>query len=122
MSDYAARGAVVLVDFWASWCKPCIAEIPFLSGLLDKYGEQGLLIFGVSLDQNPEAWRQALNNHPMPWVQACDGEGWESRIPRDYGIQAIPFTVLIDGRGTIIGRNLHGHLLEEAIARAVHEP
>ncbi|HBG41989.1 MAG TPA: hypothetical protein DDW85_11365 [Porphyromonadaceae bacterium] len=120
LSDYAGKGNVVLVDFWASWCGPCIQEIPALKELQEKYKDKGFLIFGVSLDTDKDAWTAALKKHNTPWVQISDLQGFESKITKDYGISAIPFLILIDGDGTIILRNLRGKFLDEALEKALN--
>lgn len=119
LSDHAGKGKVVLIDFWASWCGPCIQEIPVLTGLQEKYKDRGFKIFGVSLDTDREAWLEAVKKHNTSWVQISDLRGFDGQITKDYGINAIPFLILLDKDGTIILRNLRGEFLEKALEKAL---
>ena len=117
LSEYVGNGKVVLIDFWASWCIPCIQEVPLLKKLQEKYKNQGLQIVGVSVDSDREKWQGALDKHQPAGIQISELKGWESVSRVDYGVQAIPFTVLIDASGKILARNPHGPLLEEIIEK-----
>lgn len=116
-SDY--RGKVVLVDFWATWCPPCRAELPDLLKIYSKHHDQGFDIIGVSLDDNQPrllAFTRLVN---MPWPQTCDGLGWTGKLVAQYGVYRLPSTVLFNGQGIIIGRDLKGDELEQAVAKAL---
>ena len=117
LSDYIGKKQLVLLDFWASWCIPCIQEIPLLKKVQEKYEHQGLQIVGVSVDSDREKWEGALDKHHPAGIQISELKGWESTSRVDYGVQAIPFTVLIDTSGKIHARNPHGPLLEEIIEK-----
>ena len=117
LSDYVGKKQLILLDFWASWCIPCIQEVPLLKRLQEKYKNQGLQIVGVSVDSDREKWQGALNKHQPAGIQISELKGWESVSRVDYGVQAIPFTVLIDASGKILARNPHGPLLEEIIEK-----
>ena len=117
LSDYVGKKQLILLDFWASWCIPCIQEIPLLKKLQGKYEHQGLQIVGVSVDSDREKWKGALDKHQPAGIQISELKGWESTSRVDYGVQAIPFTVLIDASGKIHARNPHGPLLEEIIEK-----
>ena len=117
LSDYVGKKQLILLDFWASWCIPCIQEVPLLKKLQEKYKNQGLLIMGVSVDSDREKWQGALDKHQPAGIQISELKGWESTSRVDYGVQAIPFTVLIDASGKILARNPHGPLLEEIIEK-----
>ena len=117
LSDYVGKKQLILLDFWASWCIPCIQEIPLLKKLQEKYEHQGLQIVGVSVDSDREKWKGALDKHHPAGIQISELKGWESTSRVDYGVQAIPFTVLIDASGKIHARNPHGPLLEEIIEK-----
>ena len=108
LSDYVGKKQLILLDFWASWCIPCIQEVPLLKRLQEKYKNQGLQIVGVSVDSDREKWQGALNKHQPAGIQISELKGWESVSRVDYGVQAIPFTVLIDASGKILARNPHG--------------
>lgn len=96
---------------------PCQQEIPFLKELYGKYHDQGLDIVSVSLDKSKSAWLKAVEKNNMPWLQMADMKAWDGPVTQDYGIQAIPFLVLLDKKGKIVVRNLHDKLLEEAIKK-----
>lgn len=113
------RGKVVLVDFWASWCGPCRKENPFVVSLYQKYKAQGFDIFGVSLDDNAEAWKTAIQKDGLVWHQVSELKKWNSQVAKTYGVDAIPFSVLLDKEGKIIGKGLRGPELENKIRIAL---
>lgn len=115
LSDYAGKGKVVLVDFWASWCGPCRNEMPFIVSLYEKYKDKGFEIVGVSLDNEHTKWVDYIKSANMSWVQMSDLGGWESNAARIYNVESIPYTVLIDKNGVIQGEFLSGMDLEEKI-------
>lgn len=116
LSDYAGKGKVVLVDFWASWCGPCRQEMPNVVKVYDQYKKKGFEIVGVSLDQTAEAWKKGIADLKITWPQMSDLKYWQCEAAAIYGVSAIPHTVLIDKDGTIIERNLRGEKLYEKIA------
>lgn len=93
---------VVLVDFWASWCVPCVRTLPGLVDLYEHYHARGFEILGISLDEDEDSFNAMLEKQGMTWPQYFDGEGWENKIAATYGIQAIPATFLIGKDGTIV--------------------
>ncbi|WP_303012696.1 TlpA disulfide reductase family protein [uncultured Bacteroides sp.] len=119
LSDYAGKGKVVLVDFWASWCGPCRREMPNLVEAYAKYKGDKFEIVGVSLDQDGAAWKEAIKKLNMTWPQMSDLKFWQSEGAQLYAVNSIPHTVLIDGEGTIIARGLHGEELQTQIAEAI---
>jgi thiol-disulfide isomerase/thioredoxin len=116
ISDYAGKGKYVLLDFWASWCAPCRMENPNVVKLYKKYKNKGFEIVGISLDEKKDAWAKGISDDGITWVQMSDLKGWNSQAALKYKIQGIPFTVLLDGEGKIIGMNLRGGKLEEKLA------
>lgn len=115
LSDY--RGDVVLVDFWASWCGPCRKSNPHLVELYKKYSAKGFEIFGVSLDRSRDAWISGIQADDLTWPQVSDLQYWNSSVVKDFGISGIPFTVLIDEKGTILAKGLRGQELENALEK-----
>ncbi len=102
------KGKIVLVDFWAAWCGPCRKENPHVVELYHKYHDKGFEVFGVSLDRDSTAWKKAINDDGLVWTQVSDLKYWKSEPAKTYGVSAIPFTVLVDKEGVIIGKKLRG--------------
>jgi thiol-disulfide isomerase/thioredoxin len=98
------KGKVVLIDFWATWCGPCVAELPNVIKAYNKYHDKGFEIVGVSLDSEKEKLVAFIKENKMPWPQYFDGKGWESKLGTKYGINSIPATYLVDKEGKIIGK------------------
>ena len=111
--------AVVLVDFWASWCGPCRREMPNLVEAYKKYRNKGFEIVGVSLDRDAEAWKNGIEKLDITWPQMSDLKYWDCEGAKLYAVSSIPHTVLIDGEGVILARGLHGEELQEQIAEAL---
>jgi peroxiredoxin len=121
MSVSALKGKVVLIDFWATWCPPCVREIPNVIAAYKKYHSKGFDILGVSLDQDKAALAGFIKKNDMTWPQYFDGQGFDNALAAKYGIQSIPSTYLIDQKGNIIATNLRGEELETAVAKAIGE-
>ena len=110
------RGKVVLIDFWASWCRPCRAENPNVVKLYHKYKNKGFEIFSVSLDNSRDAWLKAIETDGLVWENhVSDLRGWTSSGGKLYGINSIPATVLVDRDGNVLARNLRGPQLENKL-------
>jgi len=103
------RGKYVLLDFWASWCKPCIGEIPFMQKAYKNYKSKGFEILSVSVDRDAAAWKKAVEDHGMTWLQGHDTQDISHSL---YGVMSIPTTLLLDKNGVIIAKNLRGEALE----------
>ena len=118
------KGQIVLLDFWASWCGPCRMENPNIVAAYNKYkevkfkGGKGFTIYSVSLDQNRDAWLKAIKQDNLSWpYHVSDLGGWRSKPAQIYRVNSIPASYLLDGNGTIVGKNLRGPALEEALEK-----
>lgn len=119
LSDYVAKNKVTLIDFWASWCGPCRAEMPNVVATYKEYHKKGFEIVGVSLDSNGDAWKAAIKNLGITWPQMSDLKGWDCQASKMYGVSGIPATVLIAQDGTILARDLRGEELGKAVKDAL---
>ncbi len=115
LSDYAGKGKIVLIDFWASWCGPCRREMPRLVEAYAKYKDKGFEIVGVSFDRDGDSWIKGIKDLNITWPQMSDLKYWESEGAKVYAIRSIPHVVLLDKDGTIVSRGLHGDELQEKI-------
>jgi len=110
------KGQVVLLDFWASWCGPCRAENPNVVQNYQKYKDAGFTVMSVSLDSNKDKWLAAIAADQLVWPNhVSDLGGWKSKVAVLYGVQSIPFTVLLDKEGRVIATNLRGAALEQTL-------
>lgn len=113
------RGKLVLIDFWATWCGPCVQELPNVLKTYEKYHPKGFEIIGISLDEDETKLRDFIKSKQMPWPQYFDGKGWENKLSKRYGVQSIPATYLLDAEGKILARGLRGASLEETVAKHI---
>ncbi len=116
LSDVVAANRYTLIDFWASWCGPCLREMPYLREAYAKFHGQGFEIFGVSLDADGEAWRKATVDHDMTWLHVNSIEDGDDSAAAAYGVRSIPASWLVDGEGNIVARNLRGEAVAEKLA------
>ncbi|MEO8761360.1 MAG: TlpA disulfide reductase family protein [Bacteroidia bacterium] len=113
------RGKVVLVDFWASWCGPCRKENPNVVAMYKKFHNKGFEIYSVSLDDNKDKWLNAIKTDGLIWNHASDLNAWDNKAAKLYGVESIPFTLLLDKEGKIIDKGLRGKELEAKIEEAL---
>lgn len=106
------KGKYVLVDFWASWCRPCRMENPNVVAAFNRFKDKNFTVLGVSLDQDKEPWLKAIKDDKLGWPQLSDLKFWGSPVVALYGIEGIPFNVLLDPEGKIIAEGLRGADLE----------
>lgn len=116
LSDYVKKNRYTLLDFWASWCGPCRAEMPNVVKAYQLYHAKGFEVVGVSLDNNRAAWLKAIAQLKMPWPQMSDLKGWDSKGAAAYHVRAIPANVLIDQKGMIVAKDLRGEDLLTRLA------
>jgi peroxiredoxin len=110
------RGKYVLIDFWASWCRPCRIENPNVKLVYEKYHKKGFEILGVSLDRDHAAWLKAIKDDGLPWKHVSDLGFWNNAAAQEYGVSSIPFTVLVDREGRIVAKGLRAHDLDAKLA------
>lgn len=116
------RGKVVLLDFWASWCRPCRGENPHVVAMYQKYHDKGFEVFSVSLDRDKESWKRAIASDGLVWPNhVSDLKYWSSEAARTYGVSSIPSTYLLDQNGRIIAKNLRGEALSNALKQLFGE-
>ena len=121
VSELVGEGKYVLVDFWASWCGPCRAEMPNVLEAYNKYHDKGFEVIGVSFDTKKDAWVRAVGQLKMPWLQISDLKGFECAAGQIYKVDAIPDNILIDPQGKIIDRALRSKGLHSKLQQIFGE-
>ena len=116
-----AMGKVTIIDFWASWCRPCRNENPYVVEIYNKYHDQGLNIIGVSLDKNKASWLHAIDSDGLKWQHVSDLKFWQEPIAKLYGVMSIPQTFIIDAKGIIRAKNLRRKELEKKVKELLEE-
>lgn len=116
LSETVKANKYTLLDFWAAWCGPCMAEMPYLLADYEKYHSKGFEVYGYSLDNNREQWVNTSNETGIGWINVSDLKYWQAEPAAKYAVRAIPANFLIDSEGTIIAKNLRGKALEEKLS------
>ena len=115
--DEISKHQLTLLDFWASWCGPCRQEMPFMVSLYERYQPLGLGIVGISLDEEHDAWVQAIADLGITWPQMSDLRGWQSEAAQLFHVQYIPYIVIVDQQGNILAKDLRGEKLEQFVSQ-----
>jgi thiol-disulfide isomerase/thioredoxin len=119
LSVSGARGKVLLVDFWATWCGPCRGEMPNVIAAYQKYHASGFDVIGVSLDEDRNSLTSYAATQGLAWPQYFDGQGWDNKLAKRYGVHSIPTNFLLDRNGIILGEGLRGENLDRAVNAAL---
>jgi peroxiredoxin len=117
LSDF--KGKYVLIDFWASWCKPCRMENPNVVNAYNRFKDKGFIVLGVSMDSNKDAWVNAIKVDNLTWPHVSDLKGWGNEVGIMYGVKGIPQNFLVDKEGKIVGKNLRGPELDQKLAEII---
>lgn len=117
LSDF--KGKYVLIDFWASWCKPCRMENPNVVAAYNRYKDKGFTVLGISMDSNRDPWVAAIQQDNLTWTHVSDLKGWGNEVGKMYNVTGIPQNFLLDKEGKIIAKDLRGSLLEEKLAEII---
>lgn len=115
ISSLVPKGEYCMLEFWASWCGPCRAEIPHLVKINEKYKDSGFKIISISIDEKDAQWKKAMTEEKMTWSQLNDPHGFEGEIAKAYNILGIPFAILVDPNGRIVDFNMRGAKLDAAL-------
>ena len=116
---FLIENKVVLLDFWASWCRPCMGEMPYLLEAYANYHDKGFEIYQVGVDTSKALWVNTVQQQQLPWISVCDFQGQDSPAVGAYNVTALPTNYLIDRSGNIVGKDFSGQKLEDAIKKNI---
>jgi len=119
--DVLQEKKTVLIDFWASWCGPCVASFPTLKELRTNYGEDGFEVVAISIDRTHEEWAEGSEKYKIPWINLGELESWDGDVATMYGVHFIPKSYLIDSEGCILQKDLPIDLLEKVVVSSFEE-
>ena len=121
LSLKSVMGKLTIIDFWASWCRPCRMENPNVVNVYKKYHDKGLEIIGVSLDKSADKWKAAIEKDGLIWNHVSNLKSWQEPIAKPFGVRSIPATFLLDENGVIIAKDLRGQDLELKVKEILGE-
>ena len=113
-------GKVTIIDFWASWCGPCRGENPNVVALYKEMHAKGLNIIGVSLDKDAAKWKEAIAKDGLVWPQISNLKFWDEPIAKQYNVESIPATFILDAKGVIVARDLRGDALKAKVTELLN--
>jgi len=116
-----AMGKLTLIDFWASWCRPCRMENPNVVSVYNDYKDKGFNIISVSLDKTKKSWEKAIADDNMNWYHVSNLKYWQEPVAVEWGVRSIPATYLIDENGIIVAKNLRGSALRKKVDEILGE-
>ena len=110
------KNKITIIDFWATWCGPCMHEVPNLVQIHHDYKDKGLGIVSISLDENEEDWKKTVKEEGMEWTHLSDLKGCDNFAARLYGVQSIPYIIVVDAEGKLLAQDLRGEDLRKFVA------
>jgi peroxiredoxin len=122
ISPETLKGKIVLMDFWATWCRPCLAELPHVKGTHETFSHAGFEVFGISLDDNRAKLDRMIADREMDWLHHYDGKKWKNELAVKFGVHSVPANLLVDQKGIVRGVNLRGKAVRNTVAKLLDAP
>lgn len=115
------KGRVVLIDFWATWCGPCLHELPNVIEVYKQYHDDGLEIVSISLDSDVKRCKKFIEDHKLDWYHICSGKGWKAPLARKHGVRGIPYMAIVGRDGNVVATKLRGDAVGRAVKKALEQ-